>query len=221
MQTISECVSKLILQKPFISEALQKGLINTSSLARSIKPEIEAILKKEVQQGAIVVALNRFTDFARVSVSRKLITCLQNLGDIIVRSGLTDYTYKNSESLFSKHLSFVNKINVKNDVFFTFVQGVFESSFIVSSSLGKIITHAFEKEKQVSVTTNLSAITVRLPKENLQTAGLYYHILQQVAWEGINIINVISTANEFSIIVKDTNIEKAFSAIKNLKKKKN
>ena len=38
-----------------------------------------------------------------------------------------------------------------------------------------------------------------------------------MSWEGINIIEVISTSNEFTIVVDDQNVNDAFKIIKNLK----
>ncbi|HNW98267.1 MAG TPA: aspartate kinase [Bacteroidales bacterium] len=220
MQTISECVNRIITRKPFVAEALQKGLINISSLARNIIPEIEEQLKKKVQPGAVVMALQRYSQEKEIVISNKLKSCLNNISDVFVRSGLSEFTYKNSDDLFNRYVSFVKKISLGNDVFFTFVHGVFETNYVISNSLSKIFRDAFKNESQVAYETELSSITVRLPKINVQTQGLYYYILQGIAWEGINIINMISTSNEFTIIVKDADVEKAFSVIKNLKEKK-
>ena len=38
-----------------------------------------------------------------------------------------------------------------------------------------------------------------------------------MSWEGINIIEVISTSNEFTIVVDDQYVNDAFKIIKNLK----
>lgn len=220
MQTISECVNRIICRKPFVSEALQKGIINISSLARTIKPEIEDILKKEVQAGAVIMALQRYSQEKEIVISQKLKSCLNNISDVFVRSDLSEFTYRNSDNLFNRYVSLVKKITLGNDVFFTFVHGVFETNYVISNSLIKSFRTAFKNESPVAFETELSSITVRLPKINVQTQGLYYYILQGIAWEGINIINMISTSNEFTIIVKDYDVEKAFSVIKNLKQKK-
>jgi len=220
MQTISECVKTIICRKPFIAEALQKGLINISSLARNIKPEIEEMLKKEIQDGAVIMALQRYSQEKEIVISKNLRLCLNNISDIFVRSGLSEYTYVNSENLFNRYVSFMKKIFLGNDVFFTFVHGVFETNYVISNSLTKQFRETFKNENEVTFETDLSSITVRLPKENVRTQGLYYYILQGIAWEGINIINMISTSNEFTIIVKDSDVERAFSVIKNIKEKK-
>ena len=61
MKTISQAVTEYIKTKPFLSSALSDGIINLTSLSRQIKPEIEDILRKEVNHGAIVMALNRLS----------------------------------------------------------------------------------------------------------------------------------------------------------------
>jgi hypothetical protein len=220
MQTIAECVNRLIARKPFVAEALQKGIINNSSLARNIIPEIEDLLKRKVQQGAVIMALQRYSEEKEVVISNKLRSCLNNISDVFVRSGLSEFTYKNSDNLFNQYVSFIKNISIGNDVFFTFVHGVFETNYVLSNSLIKKFLEIFKNETQVACETELSSITIRLPKINVQIQGLYYYILQGVAWEGINIINMISTSNEFTIIVKDADVERAFGVVKNLKDKK-
>ena len=56
-----------------------------------------------------------------------------------------------------------------------------------------------------------------MPQENVSVPGVYYYIFQRLAWEGIIIHEVISTTNEFTIIVSDNQIDIAFKAIKDLK----
>ena len=61
MKTISQAVSEYIKSKPFLSSALSDGIINFTSLSRKIKPEIEEMLRKNVNNGAIVMALIRLS----------------------------------------------------------------------------------------------------------------------------------------------------------------
>ncbi|MBT4959265.1 MAG: aspartate kinase, partial [Flavobacteriaceae bacterium] len=42
-------------------------------------------------------------------------------------------------------------------------------------------------------------------------------VFQRLSWEGINIYEVISTSNEFTILVNEEQVDKAFKVIKNLK----
>ena len=75
----------------------------------------------------------------------------------------------------------------------------------------------FEREILIKRTDNLSSISIKLPEENVSIPGIYYFIFQKLSWEGINITEVISTSNEFTIVVDDKNVNEAFKIIKNLK----
>ena len=55
MKTIQEVVESTIRKTPFIEEALHEKLINVSSLARIILPEISTILKKDVKKNLNIV----------------------------------------------------------------------------------------------------------------------------------------------------------------------
>ena len=64
---------------------------------------------------------------------------------------------------------------------------------------------------------NLDGFILKLPKENTVIPGIYYFIFQRLAWEGIIINEVISTSNEFTILVSDDEVDIAFKVIKDLK----
>jgi aspartokinase len=47
-------------------------------------------------------------------------------------------------------------------------------------------------------------------------AGLYYFILKKLAWNKINIIELISTTNEFTIVVDEQDAALTFNVLKQL-----
>ena len=57
-----------------------------------------------------------------------------------------------------------------------------------------------------------------LDKENIEISGIYYYLLKKLAWKGINIVEVISTTNEFTIILNDADVEIVFNLLSQLKK---
>jgi len=216
MITIPQTVESIVVNQPFIAEALVEGLINVSSLARKIQPQVENILRKEVKTGAIVMALNRLIPHLEVKINTGVSELIYNLRDIIVRSHLIDYTYKNSNSLIEKHTELLKAIGPNQEFFYTMVQGVFESNLVVSNSLAGKVNQFFADEHLLCKNENLSAVTLKLPQANTNQPGFYYYILKSIAWAGINIKEVISTTNEFTIVVKDNDIDKTFSVLTNL-----
>ncbi len=217
MKTISSVVENYIKNKPFLSTALSEGIINLTSLSRVIKPEIELILKKKIRSGAIVMALKRISSSLEFTSTHKIIRVLKNIGDITVRSNLIDYSFKVSDSLLSCQSKFLSEIDNPQLFFYTSSRGVTESNIIISDEMKEKMETYFGKEVLIKKTDNLSSISIKLPEENISIPGVYYFIFQKMSWEGINIIEVISTSNEFTIVVNDQNVNEAFKIIKNLK----
>ena len=217
MKTISSIVENYISTKPFLLTALSQGIINLTSLARVIVPEIEQELDKEVKQGAVVMALKRLSSDLDFRTNHKIIKVLKGIGEITVRSFLTDYTFLISDSILKKQEELLSHINAKKDVFYTSSRGVNETNIVISSSMNSLIEDVFGTEKIVQKSEDLSAITVKLPEENITTSGLYYFIFQRLAWEGVVIKEVISTTNEFTILVSDEQIDIAFKVVKDLR----
>jgi len=66
-------------------------------------------------------------------------------------------------------------------------------------------------------TENLCSISFKLPEENVSVPGIYYFVFQKLSWDGINVSQIISTSNEFTILVNEEEVDKAFSIINRLK----
>ena len=217
MKTISSVVESVIHRKPFLQSALAEGIINLTSLSRQIKPEIESYLGKEVREGAIVMALKRLSENLEFRASHKIVKVLKNIGEITVRSSLVDFTFLTSESILEKQAELMREIHRNPDVFYTSSRGVNEINIVASDRLEGFIEDLFSGERMTQKVTNLASVTVKLPHENVTVPGIYYFIFQRLAWEGIVLHEVISTTNEFTIIVDDPEADKAFTVIKALK----
>ncbi|ETN94522.1 hypothetical protein SAMN04487906_1737 [Zhouia amylolytica] len=217
MKTISSVVEEYIKAKPFLQSALAQGIINLTSLSREIKPDIEDQLGKEVRNGAIVMALKRLSADLEFRATHRILKVLKNIGEITVRSSLTDYTFLVSDTILNKQAKLMQEINNNQDVFYTSSRGVNETNIVVSNSMDKLVEEIFKDEKTTQKVDNLSSISVKLPEENVIIPGIYYFIFQRLAWEGIVLHEVISTTNEFTIIVGEDQVDKAFKVIKDLK----
>ena len=218
MKTIASAVEHYIKSKPFLQTALSEGIINLTSLARIIRKDIQAeTTQREVRNGAIVMALKRLSVDMEFRSTHRIVKVLKNIGDIIVRSNLTDYTFLTSETFMNAQAQLLNKIKNNRDIFYATTRGVNEANIIVSNSMEAIVENIFKKERILHKFTDLGAISVKLPEENVSVSGIYYFIFQRLAWEGVNMNEVISTANEFTIVIPENHIDIAFKVIKDLK----
>lgn len=213
MITVPEAAKIIIKRSRYLTEAMSKGFINNSSLARYMKPEIEEMLIKKVNESSIIMAINRLQKNLRPQSKYKNI--FKTKPTIVTRSNLFEISFTNSETLDAKY-SQILKLKDGNKFSLTFSKGISESTIIASNEILQPIKKLTENEKIISEFNNLSSITIHLPKQSVNTPGVFYFFLKSLAWEGVNIIEVVSTISEFTLIFEDKDVNKAFSILKSL-----
>ncbi|MEX1000528.1 MAG: aspartate kinase [Crocinitomicaceae bacterium] len=217
MDRLSKVIERLINQSPFIQEAIAEGLINISSLARKLNPEIQKVIGKEVSDSAIIMAIKRMPPGPNQKIEMRIKNFMGQLGDLIVRSNLIKMTYTNYVGISQDQSKFLSNIKDVSDNFYTVSRGVGETTIITNAQFEDKLKEMFDSEALIAYSDNLSSITMKLPEFNTEISGVYYYLLKKIAWEGINLSEVISTTNEFSIIVDTTKVSHAFSVLMNLK----
>lgn len=218
MISIPSAVEEAIKKKPFLEGALVNGLVNLSALARQLKPEVEKKVGKDVNDSAVIMALNRLVPRLELMSTMKIKKVVENIGDIVVRSNLANYTFVNSPTLYPIQAKLLGDLYNSKNVFCTFSQGMYESTLVVSESVMPRIDEMFAGETLIVRKKNLSLITVKLPVDNAVCPGVYYYLFKELAWDNINVIEVISTTNEFTIVVSDEDIHRAFSILMDAKR---
>jgi len=217
MKTVAQSVEQILRAQPFLEEALQRSIINFSALAEELQPEIAAMLKKPVKTGAIMMALRRYHSPVGVSNNQKLKQAFKNLGDITVRSNISAFTFKNTYTLVNCHGKLLSYVSANTHLFYAFTRGILESNIMISGSETEKVNSFFEAEHLLMQREALAAISVQLPQDNFKVAGLYYQIFKHLAWQNIALYEVVSTTNEFTVLVEEDLVAQAFAAIKGLK----
>lgn len=214
MITVPEATEEIVKQSPFLEEALSEGLVNLSSLARKLKPQLEAKLYKKVSSSSIMMALKRLSPKLKRGSNKGESEI--KVSDITVRSNLVEFTFENSPTLASKQERLQEEVEGEKNLLLTFTHGVYETTIFASERIEDKIEGLFRGEHLRSKFKNLSSITLILPKESVFTPGIYYNILKILAWQGINFVEVISSFTELTIFLESKEVDKAFSVLKNL-----
>ena len=158
MKTISSCINEILISRPFLEEALSREIINFSALAKDLNHTVSEMLRKPVKDGAITMALRRYKPPVDIESEGVIKNVFKNLGDITVRSSLSDFTFQNSDTLIDSHSKVLKKINKNNQIFYAFTRGVFESNIIISSTENNIIAQVFKDEKLIGLKDSLSSV---------------------------------------------------------------
>ncbi|AVR46327.1 hypothetical protein C7S20_14230 [Christiangramia fulva] len=214
MKTITTVVHDIIRHQPFLDDAIARDIVNFSGLAADIQPEVEKEMHKPVKQGSIIMALRRYAP-KRTKINMK---SLRELGDIVVRSGITEYTYLNSNTIIANKARLLEAVKDQTGVYLNYSSNYQESNILVSSTLTDLVEKCFRNEIRVSVKDELSSITIALPKNSSQTVGLYFYIFKLLAYEGIPVFEMISTSNYFALFLEKEYVNKAFLLMNEIKK---
>lgn len=213
MKRISDLVEQYVLETPLVEEHVSLGLINLSALARHLQPRLRRALLRPVSEASIVMALKRLGP--RVAArTRRPTTGTARPSDLTVRSNLVELTFHASDGVRGKHGRLVSRIDRSEQAFLTYTEGVTEVMLMVSAELEKRVLEIFAGERLVSRVRNLSAIVIRLAPASVETPGVYYAILKRLAWLNLNVVDVVSTRTEFTIVVSSEHVDQAFSALR-------
>lgn len=215
MITAREVVEKIIADSPFVEEVIARGLLNLSAYAREIRPIVEARLSKPVTEGSVVMALKRLQPEAAAR-QQNAAGLLRQISDITVRSGLVESTFLNSSTLIECESKLLSEISRNPDQVVAISQGIRETTLLTQQSVDALVGKIFRNERLLLRLDGVSSITVKLPPENVDQPGIYYLVLKALAWNDINLTEIISTANEMTIVVADTYVERAFSVLKQI-----
>ena len=127
------------------------------------------------------------------------------------RTGLSILTYNKSERIQQKIETLHHNPNIKASII-SITEGDNEITIIME-------TETFSEIKKTISTTplneqsSLTAIHIKFPKESLNTPGLLFLIIQQLALQYINIVEIASTYSEFIVYVDQKESRLAFDTL--------
>lgn len=213
MVTVSHIVQKVINEKIFILEAMNRGLISYGSLATQLKPEIEKELGKEVKTHAIVMALRRHAE--QLKKKREIISFNYN-SEIILKTDICEISVRRSLTLFNKLKKLYDMVNFENGDILNIIHGRCEVSMITNERYWSNMYELLKVEKVLNVKKNLLSLTLTLPQDYVYTPGVMFKILRNFAWENINIFEIVSTDTELTFILDKNDAIKAYTVLEKL-----
>lgn len=214
MVNVAHIVEKIISEKPFLQEALARGIVNNSALAEEIIPEIEKELKKKVKFPAVNMAIRRLSE--KLDKSFIVNAKFDQNTDISIRSDLVEIPVFKMEDVQDNIKELYGLVNFRKGDFLTVTQGLHEVMVITNKRYEKKVMELFSKKSVKKVISNLSSITINIPDESVDEVGLFYLVTRALTWENINIIDIVSTLNEMTFILREDDTARAYDCLKNL-----
>jgi hypothetical protein len=89
---------------------------------------------------------------------------------------------------------------------------------IGSRTLAPLVEAAFEGEQLLARLDDLNALTLHLAPAASREPGTYQAILRQLAWDRVNLVNMICTNTELTVLLEQDQTGPAFSTLARFKR---
>jgi aspartokinase len=189
--TIAQNVRSHLRNKPYLLEALEKGIVNLSELSRQIQEEL-----KTENTSAVKAALRRFAEELQRHKQKREEKVLQ----VLKRSGMAVYDRK-SVMITNKEIAVKNALKV--DLLNKYVY------LLDRSDLPERISALVKHE-------DCTMIVVHSPEELENTPGVVAFLATLLAEQNVNIIEFISCWTETILVVEKKDSLKAYEVLSNM-----
>ncbi|MBN1156871.1 hypothetical protein JXA85_04590 [Candidatus Woesearchaeota archaeon] len=214
MTNINSKVWRYVDNKIEIKKTLLEGLVNVSALARKIAQEE----KLEGNIDAIISAIRRYETktekkdehirFSKLIRKAKLSTKTR-LGSVLVRR--TDETERKVSTIYSR-------LKMKRDSTLRIFEVINYIKIIIDDSLLESVAGMFSSPDIEKIEKNLGELTIDYSDDITKISGVFARISNELAVNEISIIDSMICQWEHLIIVKENDLEKAFTVIFSLTK---
>jgi hypothetical protein len=99
------------------------------------------------------------------------------------------------------------------------IQGNHEITIITSRKYNKKFEIELKGEKTIRKIGGLSSLSIKFPPALVETPGFFSLVTRQLAWHGVNIVEMVSTLTELTIVLAEKDVTKAYGALQELFRK--
>ena len=208
MYTVTDTVREIVKKSPFIQEVLKNDWLNLSQYAASIKPEVESKTWKKVQTGSIITALGRIRAEIQTTFDIQF-----KIVDISLKLPITEFNFAKTPEHSAKIEQLYKHFATTDNHFLNIISGNTETGIFINSNYDKQVQKIFRPQKPNIHITDLAAVSIKFDQDILGMSGAVYQILKYLVWENINLLEVISTYTELTLIVEKSNANRVLDVL--------
>lgn len=210
-ESVSSCVKRIIDKTPFIHEMLVRGILSFSNYASSIKDEVENSYGKVVKHSAIVMAIRRYGEELKVRDNTEKKVNVDY--EIVMKTKICDLNIVRNDKFLSKLTRLYHEVSTEKGDFLNVSLGSHEISVAVSEKYKSIVDEIARGEEILHRKDDLVALSLVFSGEFMATPGIVYEAVRKLAWEVINVIEIVSTKNELTFVINREDSMKAFDVL--------
>lgn len=211
MESVSTSVKRIIDRTPFLYEMLIQGILSYSNYASSIQPTVEELHGKEVKNSAIVMAIRRYAEELRKKDTEQKQYDLRY--EIMMKTNIYDINLVRSETIMAKLGELYNLVTPSSGDFLNVTMGSHEVSLSFSEKYLDTVTALTTGETVLHRMGDLVALSLVFSGDFMSTPGIVYEAVRKLAWEEINVNEIISTMNELTFVIRREDSMDAFTVL--------
>ncbi len=208
MTTISEAVTELVEDNAFFRFGLYHRLLNLAQVARFIRPMIEAQIRKAVQTSAISMALSRLQN--ELTDEPEAVKTFR-VDRINLHANLCVLSFPKVDAIQSALQAVYGHLG-NEGAYITFTEGTAEITTIFDRTYMAYVLDQMPVSP-VGRHDQVSGLGVRFNQRYGDTPGLIYELLQQLAVQRINLVEIASTRTELNIYLHESDVRRAFDSL--------
>jgi len=214
MVTISHVVSKLVSERIYLHEALSKGIASYGSVAKYLKPLIDKELGKDTEHTAIVTALRRYAE--TIKNRFKDIQFDTRQSEVNLKTNIIDINVVKTQEVLDKLNRFYDLMNFEEGDILHIIYGRTHVAVVTNERNKEKILKLLQNQKIKKIEENLVALSFTVGKERIEKPGVLFQLTRNLAWENINILEIISVDVEVTFIISKEDANRAYSALERL-----
>lgn len=209
MVTVSHIVKKLIDNKKFLQEAIQQEVISHHSLAKKLKPEIEAELGEEVKESAIVMASRRYEEKLK-NIGTSSFNYFSEIG---MRTSFCYIIVNESPSLLPKLSTLYHIIDFKRGGVLSISHGPYQVGIVTNDKYKEKLIDLLKMEDIFRQISDVVLIALTYSKDCTFTPGVLYDVVRFISWENINLLNVLHTPQTLFLYLSEQDALRCYNIL--------
>ena len=216
MVTVSSITQKLIDDNILLQEAVSMGISNYTSLAKHLKVDVERIYGEKAKLSTIIRAIQRYAEKYHGKQKQLKFDFFKS---IKLDSDVAYIVVQESQKALDKIQRLFYEMDFNKGAIFNVLQGNHEIAIITNRENKDLFLDVLSDEKITHIVEDHDSISLSYSKDYSFTPGLIYNISRNIAWKNINVLTMVHTPKELTLIVHENDATKCYNILHQMQNK--
>lgn len=209
MKTITDFIRDHVQTDLVAHNSLQSGVLNLRAYARVIRPQIELQRQEKIDIATMAVALSRIEK--EIQQKPGLLPDFSII-DMTLQAPLCDITYR-KDRVSQPELTELSKLLRGDNKEFVTITQSFREITVIAPARYRCQIEQLVAASPIYAQTDLFAATIHFSVDYLEVSNVVYSLLASIAVYNVNLIEIVSTASELSLIIQKDDVENVTAAL--------